>query len=244
VPKKIVKKNHTPNSSSVIHPNKNKPEVVYSVKAKSKSNKQKTVKKNRKKKRSLSGILKSKISIKSAAIIIITVVSVAVCILMWQGKIMVDAKNSAKISSSDTQLSENTIKTLNLIGNGDNYINEIQNFSSAPESLQKFAINDYRKTKAKCIVNGEFIGKVGYKIENVVNDNYAKLIRICNGEEPIIVHYISGKWTILHVGNGPLECSTVNAFSIPRGVLATCNTELVQYTNPTLSYAVKKGYTT
>jgi hypothetical protein len=230
VPKKISKKSKNHNRSSVIHTSKAKPEVVYTVKNKVRIPKK--ISKRPKRHKSLKKYLNSKVSFRVASTLIILALVFAFSLLMWQGKKMIDAKNSAKNSMVETELSESTIKALNLIGNGDNYSNEIYNFNSAPESLKDFVIDDYRKTKAKCIVNGEFIGPVGYKIENVVNDNYAKILRICNGEEPLIVHYLSGKWVILHIGNGPVECSTVNDFSIPSGVLATCNTGIVQYTNP------------
>lgn len=124
------------------------------------------------------------------------------------------------------------IEVARIIGDNQQLSQEINGFQSAPKDLQVYAINDYKKLKKSCIVNGQIIGKVGYAIESVVYDKFALIGRDCNGRQPSILAKISGIWTVVYSSNVTIPCSLVNDFDLPKGVSQECTTNGVTYINP------------
>ena len=72
------------------------------------------------------------------------------------------------------------IKIAKIVGTNVQLEKEIINYNWAPPDLQQFILKDYKRIKNNCIVNGNLVGEVSYRLISVEYDKYATVMRGCN----------------------------------------------------------------
>jgi hypothetical protein len=212
-----------------------KPEVSYKVVLKKTKINPKTPKKIKTKiiPKSVSKFFKKNLVSILGISIILFIISFTIYFVTSSITKTLESYNSAQDSATSFMtVDKNQISTASVVGSDKQLQNEIINFQSAPDDLREFTIKDYRKFKSNCVVNGNLIGTVNYKIENVVYDKFSKIVRTCVSNETVILAKVSNNWTIVFSGNSLPECSLVNSFNLPQGVSYNCLDGLVTYTNP------------
>jgi hypothetical protein len=141
-------------------------------------------------------------------------------------------ESSARDAAGMLAYDKTQIKTAKTVGSDAKLRGEIVNYSWAPNDLKQYVLKDYKEFKNNCVVNGNLVGHVSYKITSVEYDKFATIIRGCNGEQKSILVKFSGKWANVYSGNTLIGCNIINDFSIPRIVSPNCETNNVIYINP------------
>lgn len=139
---------------------------------------------------------------------------------------------AAKAADSLNIVDQDASLNAKLIGSNEQLTKEIDNYATSPADLQSYALKDYRLLKQKCIVNGQIYGSLSYAIASVADAEYAQIKRNCNGEQTQILKKFGEKWTVIHEGNDPPLCSTVNDLAIPQRVSLNCIVGGTTYLNP------------
>lgn len=228
MPKSTTKK--SPNATIAQQRRSKTPERIYKVKPKKQVVKPRPKIKRRHHKHKQ--LLSMSLPRVATIVIIVFVTTLASGVVFVRAYQAYNALRSANESASDALYSKEMVEKMRLIGDGTNYPNEIINYQSAPQDLQNFLVQDYKKLKTGCIINGQFAGTLQYTVVNVVYDSFARIEKNCNGADTLLLSKISGVWTVIYAGNDLPPCDAVNAFDIPRGLSSQCRDGLVTYTNP------------
>jgi hypothetical protein len=140
--------------------------------------------------------------------------------------------NAVRAADSLNTTDASTGSNAKLIGSNDQLSKEIDNYATSPADLQAYVLKDYRLLKQNCIVNGKIYSSLSYGIASVADAQYAQIKRNCNGEQTQILKKFGEKWTVVHEGNDPPQCSLINDMAIPRRVALNCVIGGTTYLNP------------
>lgn len=177
---------------------------------------------------------KKKQNIFALLLVAIVLMVVFAIFYMYRSVDLTNIYNEASASDAAGMLAydKTQINTAKIVGSDAQLRGEIVNYNWAPNDLKQYVLKDYKEFKNNCVVNGNLVGQVSYKITSVEHDKFATIIRGCNGEQKSILAKFSGKWANVFSGNTLVGCNIINDFSIPRVVSPNCETNNVVYLNP------------